>query len=435
MSTTPSPTFGALRGPWVDDKGNPTRDALKKMQEWETKLSAAITLVGQIAATAKIQGRTEGIGTTASQLTNAGQLVNSDAVAADGATYGRIRGAQMSNGVVPTAFGKNLVPNPGFELNVTGTAFLADLALNASASDGWAVFSKNIGGATAAVWSPQLDNTAGNTGKNCLQINCLPGVFLPALMGSAEECRVAGTKIPIRIGDIVRIQAQERWDFTGAIPAGLTIIQRIGLMVFSAADVFIGELIADVTNTQNASFALKQGALQIPATLSGSVPAYVRVQCSAFITNTNAISISTSANLIAKLRWDDVYAVLQNTAFDVTPINTAATPTTTTPLSTQHGAGLTQVDVASSTWQYGDGLIAYNTGSSDPGVLGTYYMTGDDPTYSGGAVPYIARNVPSDANAANGRLNFGKIVTAAGVAASVGGGSGGGGPVGKAALL
>src|SRR5947209_352734 len=66
MTLTPTLIFGRIRV--VDKDGNFTPDALKKMQEYDTKLSRAIDLIGQIQATAKISGRTEGIGTTVGNL-------------------------------------------------------------------------------------------------------------------------------------------------------------------------------------------------------------------------------------------------------------------------------------------------------------------------------------------------------------------------------
>lgn len=93
---SPAPSFGALRGPWVDKDGNLSRDAIRKLQEWEGKLAYTITLVGQIASGAKVQGRTEGIGTTVGQLTPAGQLSNADQIAADGTTFGRVKGTALT---------------------------------------------------------------------------------------------------------------------------------------------------------------------------------------------------------------------------------------------------------------------------------------------------------------------------------------------------
>ena len=89
----PNPnTFASIRTPIVDKSGNPNHAFLKQLQTWNTQLNGTInqlgqvtaTLTGLIAASAKIQGRTEGIGTTVGQLTSAGQLASTDQIAADG---------------------------------------------------------------------------------------------------------------------------------------------------------------------------------------------------------------------------------------------------------------------------------------------------------------------------------------------------------------
>jgi hypothetical protein len=133
-------------------------------------------------------------------------------------------------------------------------------------------------------------------------------------------------------------------------------------------------------------------------------------------------------------KFDNVSAVLQLTPFQLTPVSTSGTPTSTTGLCTQSGTSTT-ILVAGSTWQFGSGQINYNSGSVNPGAFGTYYVYIDDPAYSGGAVTYAATTTPAVCNAATGRMVFGTITTSgAGGAVSTGGGSGGGGPRGKALL-
>lgn len=96
-------SFGALRAPIVDKGGNPSHDFLKVLQQWDAKLNRTITLLGQIAAATRIEGRTEGIGTTVTKLNSAGLLTSADQIAADGATYGRIKGTALTTGQVDLA--------------------------------------------------------------------------------------------------------------------------------------------------------------------------------------------------------------------------------------------------------------------------------------------------------------------------------------------
>jgi hypothetical protein len=73
-------TFGQLRAPLTDDKGNISREWTKLFQEWFKKVGTALddqgNLISEILASTKIQGRSEGIGTTVNHLTTAG-LVDS----------------------------------------------------------------------------------------------------------------------------------------------------------------------------------------------------------------------------------------------------------------------------------------------------------------------------------------------------------------------
>lgn len=96
--TQPASTFGAIRAPLVDDKGMGSRDFIKWLQKIEAKADKALTLYGDIAAATKIEGRSEGIGTTVGKLTSAGKLTNADQIAADGSTYGRVVGTRLSSG-------------------------------------------------------------------------------------------------------------------------------------------------------------------------------------------------------------------------------------------------------------------------------------------------------------------------------------------------
>jgi hypothetical protein len=107
-------------------------------------------------------------------------------------------------------------------------------------------------------------------------------------------------------------------------------------------------------------------------------------------------------------------------AFRNNPISTIATFTGANPLS-QDGTS-TNILVAASTQQFGDGQVSYNSGAVDPGSLGLKFIYVDDPTFAGGAVTYQSTTSLDVVNAANGRVFLGEITTAGG-----GGGSGSGG--------
>src|ERR1041385_4119981 len=85
MGTKPLP-LNWLNEPLVDPKtgyaSQGFRDYLTRVLE--PKTAPTLTLQGELNSTAPIEGRTEGIGTTAQNLTSTGQLASTDNIAADG---------------------------------------------------------------------------------------------------------------------------------------------------------------------------------------------------------------------------------------------------------------------------------------------------------------------------------------------------------------
>jgi hypothetical protein len=91
-------TLGFTKAPIADKRGMVTLAWLRRFHEYEQKLQSALTILGEIAASAKVEGRSEGIGVTVSQLTSAGLLVDADQVAADGAVFKRVNEPQRTGG-------------------------------------------------------------------------------------------------------------------------------------------------------------------------------------------------------------------------------------------------------------------------------------------------------------------------------------------------
>lgn len=74
----------------------------------------------------------------------------------------------------------------------------------------------------------------------------------------------------------------------------------------------------------------------------------------------------------------------------------------------------TVINVAAFTFQFGFGQVSYNSGSVDPGVIGTYVVYFDDPIYAGGTVTFHATATRNPLTAAEGRFILGVITTTAG---------------------
>lgn len=105
-------------------------------------------------------------------------------------------------------------------------------------------------------------------------------------------------------------------------------------------------------------------------------------------------------------------------------------------LSTQSVQPLTATDagadasiaIASHNVQFGFGTVAYNSGSITGLAFSTkYYIYADDPTYSGGAVTYLATTNANTPTSSDGFYYVGSVTTPANGAGDTGGGYGGGG--------
>lgn len=235
-----TPAMGAMRSPLVNKEGYASREFLQRVQEWETKLANALTILGEIKSGTKIQGRTEGIGTTVGQLDAGGVVL------AGGADMSRAYANKNLDNIADTASFVKTTPN---EKTGAGRGYVA------------------------------LDSN-----------NRLAGTF-------------------------------------------------------------------------------------------------------------------------------------RNNAVNVTAVPTAATD-----LSNDGASNV--ISIAANTKQYGDGAVAYNSGSVNPGAYGTYFVYADDPTFAGGAVTYQFTTSVATARAGNGRILFGKITTTGGTPQTGGGDTGGSTPGG-----
>lgn len=347
---------------------------------------------------------------------------------ADGTNYARVLSGQLASGVVARGWGKNLCPNPGFEFNTIGAPVLTNIPVGGFVCDNWKVDTLNT------YHGVQLDNVSGDahSGIYSCKIRALTNVTIPN--ADNTETHVLGdTNLPIVIGDILRVSGWLRSFASVALPAGVTQSAYVALLFFDANGNQLGNLFTP-SPAINTGTVKVQASLQIPATIGGGTPAYCRPLLIFNITNNSGAGFSTSTN-IYECMWDDIIIAWQSTAFDLTPINTGGQPQQTSSPLTQHTSTSTQIDVAATTWQFGDGTVPYNSGSVDPGSFGTWYIYASDPTYSGGAVSYVATAQPWGILGANGYVYFGKITTVSGtVATGTGGGTGGGGAGGKASL-
>lgn len=115
--------------------------------------------------------------------------------------------------------------------------------------------------------------------------------------------------------------------------------------------------------------------------------------------------------------------------FSNNPVNSNGTLTGANPL-TQSGTSNT-INVAAFTMQFGDGQVSYNSGSVNPGALGTWGVYCIDPYFTGGTVTFLATQSTHARTSGNGIVWIGTITTvSAGGGSGTGGGTGSGGGTG-----
>jgi hypothetical protein len=313
--------------------------------------------------------------------------------------------------------GKNAVYNPSFELNNTGTVhnnstyytteaiYLCDDWYNESPSNTMWRFHLDSPSYTG-------DTSASYSGNYSFRAELKPSLAIPNGTTNSEF-RVKSNLIKVTPGDTVVVAARMRWDANTFFPAGVSAIQRIGIVFRQADGTDISEHVADLTG--GVGWTLKAKAAVAP-----SNAAYAEVELAAFVSNSSGSTFNTSTNIYAQLRWDDIYFASQSTTLEHSGVNTGNTPSPN-PLS-QSGTATT-INVSSFSIYYGFGTVSYNSGSITGLAYGVkYYVFVDDPSYSGGSVSYQQTTNSRDLTNQEGRIYIGSITLSAG-----GGGVGGGG--------
>jgi hypothetical protein len=308
----------------------------------------------------------------------------------------------------PSPFGRNMVGNPGFESNYVKAPADTNLAVGAMVADGWK-HSLNQGSPMFAVFRNATEYAVTVFGAACCAMLAKTGITLAA--GASYQAMVQSiAQIPLSIGQLLRVSGQINWSFN--VVAGITPSVELGVFLFDEGGAH--SMFLSAIGTGNSGLWGKiTAAMVIPATVpGGGPPVYGVFFVSNKITNTTGSPIAVGANNVSSVFFDDLECIFQTKAFDITPLNTAGAPTTTD-ICSQTGA-TTNIDVANSTFQFGDGQVSYTGGSVDPGSYGHWFIYGDDPTFSGGAITYHATASWSDLSADNGRIFFGEIVTTGG---------------------
>ncbi len=420
-SGTKTGVFRQLRGPVgkVDKQGNVhfTPEMMRYMQDLHAKTFQSLDRRGIVTTTGADFSRSY----TNKHLDNI----------PDGTTYARPRSGVMVNGIIPLSYGKNLCPNSGFEENVLGVPVNTNIAVAGAICDSWVL---DVLGPYQFVQRSNSPADA-NSGLYSVKIQLTPNAVIPD--GSNTETHVVSTaKIPIVIGDLVRVKAPVTAFTSLALPTGVVFNNSVGLLFYDATDAFLGILLSSFAGL-NFSHYVVQGSLQVPATMGGGVPAYARAFLNSNITNSSGAALNVGSDTYSAL-FDDIRIVLQSTADELTPLSTsyvfASNPCTgVTGASANHA----KINVASATARFGHGPVTYQ--GQTPALQNlndsaTYYVYCVDPTYAGGNVTYLATTDPLIANSNDGIVVFGKVTTPAFGGGNTTGKGGGNGPATAARL-
>ncbi len=214
--------------------------------------------------------------------------------------------------------GPNLVLNPGFELNTGSTATGTPLSASGSCSDNWTVITLN------SPWVVELERDGkSNTGQNNLLIRMPAGSI-----SGTPSAQVATDPITVTPGARISFSGYTVWGFDsgsgGAIPSGVTIVQRVSIQFFDASNTLISEVVpGDLVNLQQSGSIYTKSQVATAAVPANAETA--RLVCSAFVTGGSG----TSTGLCADLRFDDVSFQVGEDYVSVSDLTVSETPSTT----------------------------------------------------------------------------------------------------------
>lgn len=346
----------------------------------------------------------------------------------DGGDYARPRVGQLQNGTfVRATAGKNMLANPGFELNTVGSPVNTNItAIGANVSDGWVINSNsytafagvlvNSAGWTEAIFS-------GAAGARMIMNSASGALGLGG--NTAFSGRLYSNPIPVRGGEVVNFGGHRRLDATVAAPAGVQTLCRIGVIFTDINGSLVSEGYGSDLASPGGGWDTVDGTWTAPTGAS-----FVCVECCAFIINNNSSLVTVArGTTFCDCSFDDCFLFVQigldNEAQDGTnffrmPSPPAVSAQANTSLA-QNGS-TTTINVGAGTFYLGNITLNYNSGSVNPGAYGKYYIYFDDPGYAGGAVTFEVTTNPLVTSQAPGRFYVGTTTTATG-----GGGSGGSG--------
>lgn len=334
---------------------------------------------------------------------------------ADDNTYAKTRAALLTNGIPNVApVGKNLLQNPGFEINTAGIGMISG-PQNALLLDGWYV--------SGYQWYGTMGQSSLHTysGSYALSIQNLMTTFSANTTYSA---RAASYRVPVLGGEVVYYGGWRFQDRNVSNPANVNTLTRLGIIFFDGTGATILETyVPDLTNV-NPAWYYAEGVYTAP-----SNACYVQMELAQFIINNNSTS-TTVSGVIGNAYFDNVFMHVQvgmdnevqdgSTYFRMPspPAVSAAAQTSLTQSGTT-----TTINVGSGTYYLGGHTVSAGSGSVTPASYGTSYIYFDLPDLiTANVTPtYQASSTQLSITQSGLRVCVGQITTVSG-----GGGTGGG---------
>jgi hypothetical protein len=209
------------------------------------------------------------------------------------------------------SWGKNILTNPGFELKSTGNAYNANVT-GGLVCNGWSIRSISAG-----FWVAQCEQASqAYTGSNNLLLRFPPSTTLPS-DNTYREIRVVSPAITVYGAQQLQLNGIRSWATNiGALPAGVTGIQRINISFYQVNGTLISE-VGPPDLTASASYA-NSGYYTVAVPSNAS---YCQVELCGFIKNNSGSPFNSGGgNLYMDLRFDDIELVLlsniDNDVFD-----------------------------------------------------------------------------------------------------------------------
>ncbi len=228
---------------------------------------------------------------------------NADYIPA-GSTYAIPRGGILNNGVLGfNPVGKNLASNPGFESNIVGTVVNTPLAVNDNVGDQWYVTAADVW--TGGGFEPELEYNTGQAyaGQYDLVIKGpnSNAVLAPNLTYSS---RVLSQAIPVSAGQVLYYGAMVSAAQNQALPAGVTILVRVGLIILTNSG-STESYPTDIT-AMTSGYVLHDGTWQVPVNVIS-----VQVElCYFVVTGASQVTVP-AAGSICDARFDNVFCYVQ----------------------------------------------------------------------------------------------------------------------------